>query len=155
MNLVKVQKRFFDCCKLNGADPKNQLLHNEADRPCVLLLKLNYKGKKRDFVVPLKSNIKPNTDRKTFFPLPPNPNTRENNFHGIYYIKLFPIQKKYLQRYQYSGNPYLCKVKSIIDKNERNIVNACQRYLDDYSKGKRNHYTPELDLIIDFLDNDL
>ena len=40
MNLVKVKDTFFKECKSQGADPYNQLLHNEAGRPCVLVVKL-------------------------------------------------------------------------------------------------------------------
>lgn len=46
MNLVKIDDQFFAMCKNAGADPNNQLLHNEAGRPCVLILKLKYKGQK-------------------------------------------------------------------------------------------------------------
>ena len=67
MNLVKVKDTFFKECKSQGADPYNQLLHNEAGRPCVLVVKLKYKGVKRNFVVPLKSNITANTDKTTYF----------------------------------------------------------------------------------------
>lgn len=93
MNLVKVKDTFFKECKSQGADPYNQLLHNEAGRPCVLVVKLKYKGVKRNFVVPLKSNITANTDKTTYFALPPNSKTKSGNFHGVYYIKLFPIEK--------------------------------------------------------------
>lgn len=151
MNLVKVDTAFFSMCKKNGADPNNQLLHNEAGRPCVLIIKLKYKGHYRDFVVPMKSNIAPITDKKTYFALPPNSRTRSGNFHGIYYVKLFPISRKYIKPYLYDKNKYLCGIKTIIDDNEKEIITACQNYLDDYENGNKNAYTPDVDAIIQLL----
>ena len=155
MNLVKVKSNFFKKCRKNDADKNNQLLHNEAGRPCVLIIKLRYKGQKRNFIVPLKSNITPNTDKNTFFALPPNSRTKSGNFHGIYYVKLFPIAKKYVQPYLYDGDIFLTKVVNIIDNNNDTIIKACQDYLDEYAKGNRNAYTPDIDAIIELLDNEL
>lgn len=151
MNLVKVERNFFTMCKDNGADFNNQLLHNEAGRPCVLIIKLKYKGENRDFVVPMKSNITPTTDKNTYFALPPNKRTRPGNFHGIYYVKLFPISKEYIKPYLYDGDAYLCGVKDIIDSNEKTIIDACQNYLNEYEKGNINAYTPDIDSIIGLL----
>lgn len=152
MNLVKVKNSFFELCKKNDADKNNQLLYNEAGRPCVLIMKLKYKGQKRDFIVPLKSNITPNTDKNTFFALPPNPRTKPGNFHGIYYIKLFPISKKFVQPYLYKGNDFLTRIVEIINNNDKIIIDACQNYLDEYAIGNCNFYTPDIDAIIDILD---
>ena len=151
MKLVKVKYNFFKMCKDAGADTNNQLLHNEAGRPCVLLMKLKYKGKKTDFVVPMKSNITPETDKNTYFPLPPNKRTRSGNFHGVYYVKLFPVTKKYTNPYLYDSDEYLCIVKEILDENEKEIIEACQEYLNSYEKGNKNLYTPDIDAIIDLL----
>lgn len=151
MKIVKVHEDFFDKCRNLGADPNNQLLHNETGRPCVLLIKLKYKGENRDFVVPMKSNIVANTDKKTFFALPPNKRTRVGNYHGIYYVKLFPIDRKYIQPYLIGRNTYMQTIQAILDKpgNEREIVRACQNYLIEYEKGNKNYYTPNIDLIIE------
>ncbi len=151
MKLVKVQKNFFEKCKNLGADPYNQLLHNEAGRPCVLIMKLIYKGKYRDFVVPMKSNISPKTDKATFFALPPNKRTRAGNYHGIYYIKLFPINRIYIQPYLISEDKYMQNIQKIFDKpeNKKEIIGYCQNYLTQYEAGNKNYYTPDIDLIID------
>ena len=154
MNLVKVKDTFFKKCKTQGADKNNQLLHNEAGRPCVLIVKLKYKGQKRSFIVPLKSNIASNTDRNTFFALPPNSRTKPGNFHGIYYVKLFPIAKKYVQPYLYKNNDYLTKIANIIVDNDNMIIKACQDYLDQYMNGNRNAYTPDIDAILEVLDRE-
>lgn len=152
MDLVKVQKRFFDKCKEAGVDPNNQLLHNEAGRPCVLIVKLKYKGKKRNFVVPMKSTITPETDKNTYFALPPNNRTRAGNFHGVFYIKLFPINKQYIHPYLINKNEYLVKIKGMIDDSTKEIIAACQNYLDEYEKRSRNYYTPDIDAILNILD---
>lgn len=154
MNLVKVKNNFFKMCKNNGADKNNQLLHNESGRPCVLIMRLKYKGQNQNFVVPLKSNITPNTDKNTFFPLPPNSRTKTGNFHGIYYVKLFPITKKYVQPYLYKGDDFITGIVDIIDNNDDIIIKACQDYLDEYANGKRNAYTPDIDAIIEILDKE-
>lgn len=154
MRLVKVRKEFFELCRSSGADPHNQLLQNKDGRPCVLIVRLRYKGKNQSFVVPLKSNITPNTDRKTFFALPPNNKTHEGNFRGIYYIKLFPIKKRYILPYFIDGDQHMTLVQNIIDdyNNESEIIQACQDYLNDYEQGKRHPYTPEIDLILEQLE---
>ena len=93
-------------------------------------------------------------DKNTFFALPPNSRTKPGNFHGIYYVKLFPIIKKYVQPYLYEGDTFLTKVVNIIDTNDDTIIKACQDYLNEYIKGNRNAYTPDIDAIIELLDNE-
>ena len=105
----------------------------------------------KNFVVPLKSNITANTDKTTYFALPPNLKTKSGNFHGVYYIKLFPIEKKYIQPYLYKGNVFLEGIKNIIDGNDKIIISACQDYLNEYEQGNRNKYTPDIDAIIELL----
>ena len=99
----------------------------------------------------MKSNITPLTDRTTYFALPPNNRTKSGNFHGISYIKLFPINKKYVKPYFYNNNKYLCGVKAIIDSHEKEIINACQRYLNEYENGNKNAFTTDIDAIIEQL----
>ena len=114
-------------------------------------MKLIYKGKYRDFVVPMKSNISPKTDKATFFALPPNKRTRAGNYHGIYYIKLFPINRIYIQPYLISEDKYMQNIQKIFDKpeNKKEIIGYCQNYLTQYEAGNKNYYTPDIDLIID------
>ena len=97
-------------------------------RPCVLILKLKYKGKRHKFVVPIRSNISSNTPKKQYFSLPTNSATKTGNRHGLHYIKLFPIDNKYIQKYRIDNNNYMLQIKSIIDKNEKEIVTSCQNY---------------------------
>ncbi|MBO5353892.1 MAG: hypothetical protein J6J44_14390 [Lachnospiraceae bacterium] len=153
MELVKVTPEFYELCEKYGANKNRQLLVSEAGRPCVLVVSLVYCGKKRKFVVPMKSNIKSSEDKKNYFALPPNSRTQRGCRHGVFYIKLFPISERYINPYYYSNNTYLCKIKKKIDENEKIIVNACQNYLERYANGKGMNYTPDIDKIIEILDN--
>lgn len=154
MELVKITQEFFEECKKHGANKNRQLLESEAGRPCVLILSLKYQGKRRKFVVPMKSNIRPTENKKNYFALPPNSRTKEGFYHGIFYIKLFPISNEYINPYYYNNNTFLMKIKRKIDINEKNIITACQEYLDGYAKGNRNMFTPDIDKIIEFLERE-
>ena len=100
----------------------------------------------------MKSNIKASENKKNYFPLPPNNRTKLGYHHGVFYIKLFPISDRYINSYYYNNNSFLVGVKKIIDKNEKEIISACQSYLDNYEKGIKTIFTPDIDKIIDFLD---
>lgn len=68
MQLVKVGDQFYQECKKQGTD--QEMLFNKSGRPCVLIMKLKYKGKNRQFVVPLRSNIPSNVPKEQYFSLP-------------------------------------------------------------------------------------
>ena len=69
MKIVSISQDFFDLC---GEDRK---LMTKRNRPCIVVVRLRYRGKKRDFAVPLRSNIAPNVPKDQYFPLPPRPTT--------------------------------------------------------------------------------
>lgn|GEM_PF-172722 len=77
----------------------NRELMLKRDRPCIVVVRLRFHGKRRDFAVPLRSNIAPNVPKDQYFALPPRPTTRPGCRHGIHYIKMFPITKAYQRRY--------------------------------------------------------
>lgn len=149
MQLVKVSPSFYADCKSNGTE--EELLFNEQGRPCVLLLRLKYKGNYRMFVVPLRSNISKTAPKNQYFALPPNKDTKPGNHHGVHYIKLFPVSKEYVQRYEIDGNKFLLQVSSILNSNEKTIVDACQRYLEECEKGNKHPMTPDIDGILKWL----
>ena len=149
MLLVKVKQEFYDLCIRN--DMAKELLFNEEGRPCVLIMRLRYKEEKRDFVVPLRSNISKYTPKEQYFSLPPNPKTRSGNKHGIHYIKLFPIEKKYIDTYVTDNNKYYDMILKILKRKEKEIVQTCQMYLDLCMEGKKHTMTPDLDGIIEVL----
>lgn len=124
-----------------------ELLHG-AKRPCVVVLKLKYKGHKYDFAVPIRSNIPAAAPKDQYFALPPRPTTRPKNRHGLHYIKMFPITKQYLMKYHTQGNISATMMKVIIDKNTKDIVATCQNYLDKYAAGNKPPYATDIDYLI-------
>ena len=102
------------------------------------------------FVVRLRSNISPKTPKNQYFSLPPNPKTKPRHSHGIHYIKLFPIDDRYVQSYLISES-FDILVKKIIDDNESGIIQSCQEYLKQCESGNKHFMTPDIDGIIDML----
>ncbi|MCM1090005.1 MAG: hypothetical protein NC092_00395 [Butyrivibrio sp.] len=150
MKLVKVKQSFYDLIMENHVD--DEIMFNEFGRPCVLIVDLEYKDVFRKFVVPLRSNISSKTPRKQYFPLPPNRNTRDGNHHGIHYIKLFPMENEYVDRYRINGKFYETIVK-ILSENESEIISECQKYLKECEMGNKHIMTPNIDGIISVLES--
>ena len=120
-------------------------------RPYVLVIRLKYKNSDYDFAVPIRSNIPASAPKNQYFALPPRPQTKPKNHHGLHYIKMFPVSKKYLVRYRTDGNIFATLIKNIIDKNSKQIVAECQRYLDLYSEGIKPQYSTDIDYLIEQL----
>lgn len=144
MKLVSIKQDLLDLF-----DDTEMLI--KRDRPCVLIIRLKYKGLNQDFAVPLRSNIAASTPREQYFALPPRPSTRPHNHHGIHYIKMFPVKKQYLLRYRTEGNPAAMLVSAIINKNEKKIVSGCQAYLEKYERLGRQPYATDIDAMLDKL----
>lgn len=126
MKIVSISQDFFD---LVEGDRELMLKHN---RPYIVVVRLRFRGKRRDFAVPLRSNIAPNVPKDQYFALPPRPTTRPGCRHGIHYIKMFPITKAYQRRFRTEGSAYYETLQRIIDGNTKCIVSECQAYLDRY-----------------------
>ena len=124
----------------------------KTGRPCVLIIRLNYKGRNQDFAVPLRSNISANTPKNQYFNLPTRSTTKPGNRHGIHYIKMFPVSKKYLLRYRTEGNNFATLIKNVVDKNEKQIISECREYLDRYSNGEKPEFATDIDTLIDILE---
>lgn len=123
----------------------------KANRPCVLIIRLKYKGRKYDFAVPLRSNINPSTPKNLYFPLPPRNKTKPRHRHGIQYSKMFPVKKDIINNYRIAGNKQAELIKQIIDSNEKQIINECQNYLNMYEAGARPLYSTDIDLLLKLL----
>ena len=145
MKLVTIKS---SALKQYTTDP--EMLH-KAKRPCVLIIRLKYKGRRYDFAVPLRSNIHPSSPKDEYFPLPPRKTTKPKHRHGIHYIKMFPVKKDVLLVYRYKGNAEAERIKAVIDKNEKAIVAECQAYLTRYEHGDRPAYSTDIDLLISML----
>lgn len=150
MKLVKAKGDFYLLCKQYGVD--EQMLFNENGRPCVLLVKLEYRGKLRDFIIPIRSNISPAASKEEYTALPPNKKTKPKFKHGIHYIKMIPIEKSYIEKYQISNDDFMLKIKSIIDNNEKEIIMRAKEYLSKYESGFRHRFATNIDGIANMLD---
>lgn len=127
------------------------LKHN---RPCIVVVKLRYKGRKHDFAVPLRSNIAPNVPKNQYFALPPRPTTKPGRRHGIHYIKMFPVQKRFQKKFRTEGSKYYETLQRTIDANTKRIVSECQAYLDRYETEGRPRYAVDIDRILALLENE-
>lgn len=124
----------------------------KSGRPYVLVIRLNDKGRNRDFAVPIRSNIPAAAPKTQYSALPPRPSTRPGNRHGLHYIKMFPVRKRYLLRYRTEGNEFATLVRNVIDKHAKKIITDCQRYLDEYANGIRPAYATDLEFLLKKLD---
>ena len=124
---------------------------NKSRRPCVLIVQLKYKGKRYNFAVPFRSNIPAASPKDEYFPLPPRSTTREGNRHGLHYIKMFPIRNDCLEIYHTEGNVAATLYKAIIDKNQKQIVSECQKYLQKYENGEIPNYATDIDLLLSLM----
>lgn len=68
-------------------------------------------------------------------------------------LRCFLLQKKYLVRYRTEGNIFATTIQNAIDRNEKRIVDECQKYLDDYSEGRRVPFSTDIDLLLSILDS--
>ena len=116
MKIVSISQDFFD---LVEGDRELMLKHN---RPCIVVVRLRFRGKRRDFAVPLRSNIAPNAPKDQYFALPPRPTTRPGCRHGIHYITMFPITKVYQRRFRTEGSAYYETHQRIIDGNTKRCL---------------------------------
>ena len=149
MKIVKLKKLFIVEYKKHTSN--DQLLESDAGRPCVLLITLKYRGVKRNFIVPLRSNITSSAPKSHYFALP-NTSKTKNGYHaGIHYIKIFPVSKTYIDKFRIDAGSEYELVQKIIDKNEEVIIKACQDYLNEYEKGNRSPLTPDIDSILTWL----
>ena len=148
MKIVKIKR---DLIKKYSVDP--EMLH-KSDRPCVLVVRLKYGGKNRDFAVPIRSNVPAASPKNEYFPLATRYSTKDTNRHGIHYIKMFPVDKRFYEKYRTEDNVTAALVKAMVtDKqNELRIVKECQEYLKRYEGGDKPKYSTDLDRLISILD---
>ena len=146
MKIIKISSSYYSLLEKNKLN--DEIEHNEAGRPCILVVKLKYKGSFYNFAVPFRSNISPVTPKDEYFALPPNPKTNSKHHHGIQFIKMFPNDRTQCQKFLIDGNDYLKMISKILDENEHEIIQRCQEYLDKYADAERHRYSPNIDGII-------
>ena len=143
MKLSSVKNMFFDFCKFD-----HELLENTNRRPYLLILRLIYKGKNQDFAIPFRSNIPSYTPKELHYPLPPRPSTRSGNIHGLHYIKMFPIKKSLLEKFNIENSSYYNKILNIININRNTIISQAQSYIKNYEDGFRTNFCTSIDEIL-------
>ena len=123
------------------------------DRPFLLVLKLKYKNKIQPFAIPFRSNIQVNKNTQgLYFSLPPRPTTKPNHAHGLHYIKIFPVDIEYCNKFTFKETKYNLMLQKIIDKNINRIFNEAQEYLKNYENGSRPIYCTDIDKMINTLE---
>lgn len=148
MKFVTISQTYFDMCQ---SDP--ELLFRENRRPHLLVMSLRYRGTVSSFAVPLRSNIPASAPKEQYFALPPRPSTRPGNHHGLHYIKMFPIQKSYQEKFWVGANTPFALYQEIISKHQKEIVDACQAYLDAYAAGLHPPFSVDIDAALERLSN--
>lgn len=123
----------------------------KTGRPYVAVMRLRYREQHYHFAVPLRSNIPASAPKYQYFALPPRPSTRPRNRHGLHYIKMFPVSRRFFARYRTDGNAFAEMIERIINENERQIILECQQYLDHYAAGERPQFSTDLDLLLRLL----
>lgn len=129
---------------------KDPQMLQKAYRPCALLIKLKYKGQRLDFAVPLRSNIAPSAPKNQYFPLPPRKTTKDHYRHGLHYIKMFPVDRSKVNKFN-TDSIYYKMLKAILDKHEKEIIRQCQDYLNSYEKGFHPKFCTDIDFLMGIL----
>lgn len=145
MKFVTISNSYFELCQ----DP--ELLRKGNRRPHVLLLSLKYRGSRHSFAVPLRSNIPPASPKSEYFALPPRPTTKPGHRHGLHYIKMFPVTKKYVEKFWIGENQSYILFQKILSKHISQIVQECQAYLDRYAEGHISPYAVNIDAALEKL----
>lgn len=148
MRLVSIADDYVDL--LSSRDREFMQKHG---RPCVLLVRLRFRGRRHDFAVPLRSNIAPNVPKEQYFALPPRPSTRPRCRHGVHYIKMFPVRRDLVRRFRTEGNAYYEKLVAILDANQSRLVRECQAYLDGYERLGKPRFAVDLDKALELMES--
>ena len=132
-------------------DRELMLKHN---RPCIVVVRLRFRGKRRDFAVPLRSNIAPNVPKDQYFALPPRPTTRPKlpPRHPLH--QDVPHNQAYQRRFRTEGSAYYETLQRIIDGSTKRIVSECQAYLDRYEQEGRPRFAVDIDRIVVLLEGE-
>lgn len=142
IKVCSIKQSFYDMF-----DNSIELEKNDK-RPCLIILRLKYRGTKCSFAIPFRSNISKGATRKEYFPLPRRKTTKDCKKHGLHYIKMFPITKDYINSY-YSENEENKNDIIKIEKNIKLIVEEAQDYITNYENGTRYNFCTKIDVIFD------
>ncbi|WP_199618255.1 hypothetical protein [Paenibacillus alkalitolerans] len=143
MKFTSISDKFFEqhgVCR--------ELMSNENEkRPYLIIVKLKFNGKRQDFAIPFRSNLSNHIPKDQYFPLPPRHTTKKYKIHGLHYLKMFPVKKQYLIKFNISNDTYYVKIYSIISKKQAEIIEQAQAYLDAYQSGNIQNYATDINKI--------
>jgi len=153
MRILKISKSYFDKFPYE----KYELLPNKDEagrqRPYVLLLSLKYKGVNRPFAIPFRSNLSEKVPPNEYFSLPPRPTTRKFRKHALQFSKMFPVNKKYYEKYNPRDNDWwFDAIRNLIERKKHEIVDMAQAYLDKCENEGYSELASKIDDIIEILD---
>lgn len=147
IKIVTIQDSFFKL--IQGVDSELLLIKKEMNRrPCLILVKVKYKGRKYTFALPFRSNIPRSAEKCTYFALPNRNSTKTGNHHGIHYTKAFPIDPKYLIPYKMNGDFYGEFILAYIEKHLNEIIVSFKDYLTKYENGQYHKFHVDIDQLI-------
>lgn len=146
IKVVTIRQSFY---KLFSEDNEimQKIGQETKERPCLILMKLNYKGNLHTFAIPFRSNIG-NAPKGTYFPLPKRAATKNGKKHGLHYTKMFPIIEKYITSYKMGGDILEELVMAYIEKNIKQIFNEVSQYLRRYENGQHELYCVNVDDVL-------
>lgn len=143
MRFSTITDDFFDLVSF-----EEEIMQNKGEkRPYLIILKLKYKGQNQNFAIPFRSNISRYIPKDQYYSLPPRFTTQNEKIHGLHYLKMFPLRKKYLQKYNTDNDPFFKLIQGIVEKNRNEIIAGAQAYLTKYEAGERTSYCVDIDKI--------
>ena len=143
LTIARINNRFF----IPLQDDKELLFNKNGRRPYAIIVKLKFNHQIIDFAIPFRSNISPKTPKQQYFSLPPNKKTKPYHKHGLHYVKMFPIKRQFLEKFDFS-DPYYQRILKIIDNNHKKIITNAQKYVVLYENHKQSEMTPNWQQII-------
>ena len=153
LRIVSIKDEFFSHHDLYDVD-KELLpnIENAHNRPYVIVLKLKFRGNNSDFAIPFRSNIAGHRDKVEYFALPPRKETKSKNIHGLHFIKMFPVNSAYFQKYNYTtSNASATRTRQYIQKNLSRLVSEAQHYLEKFEEGYRPSFCVDIGKVYDVL----
>ena len=160
MRFVKVSRQYIQGVYDNAC---REIMMNhketgvEKDRLNVLLVRIKYKGKNREFVIPLSHAIKTNKNHKlTYYPLDSGDEINKT-VGGLFFKKCLPVNRNLYVDTIITKEPFLTVYKTV-QLLENDIVRRFRLYLDEYvakqKKGKGFSYSTNLDEILRYMDSE-
>lgn len=146
IKVVTIRQSFYKLFTENN-EIMQKIGQEAKERPCLILVKMKYKGSIYTFAIPFRSNIG-NAPRNTYFPLPKRPTTRDGRKHGLHYTKMFPITEKYMTAYKMGGDFQEELVMAHIEKNIKQIFTEASQYLKKYEAGHRELFCVDIDDVL-------